>query len=242
LMAELKKLGAKPVGVPAIMIQPLRPNPELDRALAELGSYHYLVFTSRNGVEIFFQELKARGLSKRNLAHLAVACIGPATEKALQKAGVKCRIKPRAFVAESLLAAFPRDLRGRRVLLPRAKEAREVLPAGLKRRGAKVNVIPIYQSLPARPTPKVPKDTDIVIFTSGSTVISFLSMAKLPKGVRIACIGPVTAEEVRKHGLNPDIVAEEFTSDGLVKAILRSIQSCDEGIPNKAKSMKNLKN
>lgn len=220
LMDALQKLGAKPVSVPAIMIRPIRPNPELDRALAEIDSYHYLVFTSRNGVEVFFQALKARGLTKKKLTHLAVACIGPATELALKKAGMKCWIKPRSFVAEALLAAFPRDLRGRRVLLPRAKEAREVLPEGLERRGAVVDVIPVYESVPAKPAPKVPKDTDIIVFTSGSTVISFMNRARIQKETKIAVIGPITQAEVEKHGRQADIVAEEFTAQGLVKAIV----------------------
>ena len=222
LMEALQKLGAKPKSVPAIMIRPIRPNPELARALAEIDSYHYLVFTSRNGVEVFSQAMKAKGLTKKKLAHLVVACIGPATELAVKKAGLKCWIKPRDFVAEALLAAFPRDLRGRRVLLPRAKEAREVLPEGLERRGAIVDVIPVYESVPARPAPKVPKETDIVIFTSGSTVTSFMTRAKIPKKTKIAVIGPITQAEVEKHGRRADIVAEEFTAQGLVKAIIKS--------------------
>jgi len=223
MIAELKALGAEAVSVPAIMIRPIRPNPALDRALAQLDSYHYLVFTSRNSVEIFFTALKAKSLTKRKLSHLAVACIGPATETAVKKVGIKCWIKPRSFVAEALLAAFPRRLQGQRVLLPRAKEAREVLPQGLEKRGAIVDVVPVYESVPARPWPKIPKGTDIVVFTSSSTVVNFMRKARIPKKTKIACIGPITQAEVEKHGRKADMVAQEFTAQGLVKAIIEYI-------------------
>jgi uroporphyrinogen III methyltransferase/synthase len=223
MIARLEKLGAEAVSIPAIRIRPLRPNPELDRAIAKLDKYRYLVFTSRNGVEIFFEELKQKGLDRRALRHLKVACIGPATAQALKGQGVKCGIQPRSFVAEALLEAFPRDLKGKRVLMPRAKEAREVLPAGLRGRGAKVDVIPVYESVPMRPAPRVPRDTDIVIFTSGSTVINFMGKAKIPKRTKIACIGPITKAEVEKRGRKADIVAEKFTAQGLVNAIKKYI-------------------
>lgn len=223
MIRQLQKLGAEAVSVPAIRIQPIRPNPGLDRAISNLDKYRYLVFTSQNGVEIFFEELGRKGLDRRALKRLRVGCIGPATAKALKRQGVKCTIKPRSFVAEALLEAFPRDLTGQRVLMPRAKEAREVLPAGLRRRGARVDVVPVYESVPMRPAPRVPKGTDMVVFTSGSTVINFMGKARIPKQTKIACIGPITKAEVEKHGRKADIVAEEFTAQGLARAIKKYV-------------------
>jgi uroporphyrinogen III methyltransferase/synthase len=224
IIARLEKLGAEALSIPAIMIRPIRPNPALDKAIAALEQYRYLVFTSRNGVEVFFDRLKEKKKDKAALKHLQVACIGPATARALKSQGLRCGIKPKSFVAEALLEAFPKKLTDARVLMPRAKEAREVLPEGLRERGAKVDVVPVYESVPARPAPKVPKDTDIIIFTSSSTVTSFMSRAKIPESTRIACIGPVTEAEVKKHGRRADIVAEEFTAEGLVKAIVGAIK------------------
>jgi len=222
IIERLEKLGAQALSIPAIMIRPIRPNAALDKAIAILDQYQYLVFTSRNGVEVFFDRLQEKGKNKTALKRLQVACIGPATAQALKSRGVRCGIKPKSFVAEALLEAFPKKLAGARVLMPRAKEAREVLPEGLRERGAKVDVIPVYESVPAKPAPKLPKDTDIVVFTSGSTVTNFMSRAKIPKSTRIACIGPVTQAEVEKQGRQADIVAEEFTAEGLVKAIIES--------------------
>ncbi len=211
--------GAAVVSMPAIDIQGLDDYSVLDRALKELGTYDYLVFTSVNGVEAFFIRLFDLGMDARSLAGLATVCIGPRTRDELKKHGVCTDVMPEKFVAESLLDAFPGDLAGKRVLIPRALEAREVLPEGLRQRGAEVNVAPAYCTVGSEEITQPAGGVDVVVFTSSSTVDHFLKRVKLPEGVKTACIGPVTAATLREHGLEVHIEAKEHTIPGLVRAI-----------------------
>ncbi|HUT53625.1 MAG TPA: uroporphyrinogen-III C-methyltransferase [bacterium] len=220
---ELRELladrGAAVVSIPAIEIKGLADYTELDRAIAELADYHYLVFTSVNGVTAFFERLSALKKDARSLAGLATVCIGSRTAAELAKFNVSCDLMPEKYVAESLLEAFPQDLANKRVLIPRALEAREVLPEGLRRRGAKVDVVPAYRTVGAEDKIEVPDNVDIAVFTSSSTVDHFLKRATLPAGCKIACIGPITAQTLSEHGLTADIESKEHTIPGLVAAI-----------------------
>ncbi len=125
------------------------------------------------------------------------------------------------FVAESLLEVFPEDLSGKKILIPRALKAREILPEELRNRGAEVNVVPAYETVPANPDADVPQDIDVALFTSSSAVDHFLSSHKVPTGSAIACIGPVTADTLAGHGLKASIVAEVHTMDGLVDSLVK---------------------
>jgi len=223
LAEMLGELGANVVNAPAIEIEGLDDYAGLDRAIADLDGYDYAVFTSVNGVTAFFDRLLEFGGDARALAGLETVCIGPRTAKELNSFHVKADLIPEKFVAESLLDAFPEDLTGKRVLIPRALQAREVLPEGLRERGAVVDVVPAYQTVGAEDIETIPDDVDIAIFTSSSTVDHFVKRARLPEGCKIASIGPITSETLREHGLQVDVEAEEHTVPGLVKAIVEKM-------------------
>jgi len=220
LRERLEELGAAVVSLPAIEIQGLADYAELDRALAGLAGFHYLVFTSVNGVTAFFERLAALGLDARALHGLTTAGIGPRTAEELGKWNVRCDLLPKKFVAESLLEVFPAEMSGKRVLIPRALEAREILPEGLRARGAEVVVVPAYRTVGAEDMAAVPERVDLAVFTSSSTVEHFLKRAKLPPGCKTASIGPVTAKTLAEHGIEVDIESSEHTIPGLVDAIL----------------------
>jgi len=219
LRQRLEEKGAGVVSIPAIEIQGLADYTELDRAISSLADYDYLVFTSVNGVDAFFRRFFENGKDARDLSGLTTVCIGPRTARQLGRFSVNCDIMPDKFVAESLLEAFPHQMDGKKVLVPRALEAREILPEGLRERGARVDVVPAYRTVEAEDVIEVPDHVDIAVFTSSSTVDHFLKRATLPAGCRTACIGPVTAETIREHGLKVDIEAGEHTIPGVVQAI-----------------------
>lgn len=218
---RLDDLGAAVISMPAIEIKGLEDFTDLDKAIDHLSSYHYLVFTSVNGVTEFFKRMREKGKDARALAGLTTACIGPRTADELKKMNVNCDLIPPKFVAESLLEIFPSEMKGKRVLIPRALEAREILPEGLTARGATVNVVPAYRTVGADDLTAVPENVDLAVFTSSSSVDHFLKRAKLPAGCRTACIGPITAATLREHGLNVDIESAEHTIPGLVDAVLK---------------------
>jgi uroporphyrinogen III methyltransferase/synthase len=227
--AKLRALGADVAELPVIaLVPPADPGP-LDRAIAQLESYDWIVFTSVNGVGFFMNRLDA---SARDLRALRgrVCAIGPATRKAIEALHLKVDLMPEEYVAESVVAAFAaEDLKGKKILLPRAAVARDLIPVELAGRGASVEVVEAYRNV-------VPPDAgeraaqifgatrkpDWITFTSSSTVKNFLALAGAAalKDVRIASIGPVTSHTVRKHGLPVHCEANEFTIDGLIEALL----------------------
>jgi uroporphyrinogen III methyltransferase/synthase len=229
LCALLAAAGAEPVSVPAIAIAPLDPAP-LQAALARLANYDWLVFTSVNGVQIFFRALAARGEDPGILAGKRICAIGPATAAALTARGLPAPLQPRRFVAESVAETLIAEgVAGRRVLLPRAAGARPILAERLRAAGAVVEEIPIYAARAAGAgatarTLLQAGEIELVTFTSASTVHHFLEMlgagAAWPDGVRVACIGPITADAARAHGLPVDAIAAVHTGPGLVQAIV----------------------
>jgi uroporphyrinogen III methyltransferase / synthase len=210
LAERLRRLGATPIIAPAIRIHFTDP-PELDRALARITAYDWVIFTSRNGVEAVFRRTS-------NLAGPKVAAIGPATAQALREHGITPDLMPAEYVAEAILQALG-SVAGSRFLLPRADIAREALAAGLVERGAVVDEIAAYQTRHVAERPKNLSAVDAVTFTSSSTVRGFLEGGPVPEGVRIVCIGPITARTARECGLMVSAVAEEYTEDGLVAAL-----------------------
>lgn len=216
---RLSDKGADVISMPAIEIRGLADYSQLYEAINNLCMYDYLVFTSVNGVTAFFDRLLEIGKDARDLSGVTTVCIGPRTAKELESFHVRCDLIPEKFVAESLLEVFPEDLSEKRVLIPRALEAREILPEGLRERGAQVDVVPAYQTVSAKDVAPVPDNVDIAVFTSSSSVDHFLKRAKLPEGCKVASIGPITADTIREHGLSVDIEAEEHTIPGVVDEI-----------------------
>jgi uroporphyrinogen III methyltransferase/synthase len=202
----------------------------IDAAIAKLETYDWLIFTSRNGVERFLARLDA---SERDLRAVKgrIAAIGTATAEALAAARLKTDCLPQEFVAESLLEALDADLTGQSILIARAEVARAVLPEELRRRGASVDVAPVYRTVvpdsSALRETLAGKRPDWITFTSSSTVRHFVEMAgeDALQGVRVASIGPVTSATLREFGVEPMVEAEPHTMDGLIAAVVRRVQS-----------------
>ena len=225
--SQLRALGADTNELPVIAtVPPLDPHP-LDEALEQLSSYDWLIFTSVNGVRYFVERLDASPYDLRSL-RARVCAIGPATASAVENLHLKVDLVPEQYVAESLVESFaPFDLRGTRILLPRAAVARDVVPVDLTRRGAQVNVVEAYRTVIPPDVSEMVADVfthkpDWITFTSSSTVKNFLAIAgrEVLEGVRIASIGPVTTGTARMHGLRVTAEAGEHTIQGLVNAII----------------------
>jgi uroporphyrinogen III methyltransferase/synthase len=234
LIERLSLLGAECLQCPTIEVAPPDSWEPLDQAIANLAQYNWIVFTSVNGVRYFFERLFEQGLDARSLGHLRTAAIGPATAQQLRRFGLNTDILPKTYRAESVVEAFADvAVKGQSVLLPRAKEARAILPEELRRMGASVDEIVAYQTLAAADEDNALVDAleknevDMVTFTSSSTATNFRSLlpagAELPalmKGAAVACIGPITADTAKSLGFKVDITAQEFTIDGLCQAVV----------------------
>lgn len=262
LTNALEELGAEVIELPTIEIVPPDSYKELDEAINRivgihprqgaaatrsrdsegrtpsearcLGYYGWVIFTSANGVSYFMDRLKSCGEDVRVFSGVKLAAIGPATARKLEEFGLKLDFVPKDYRAEGLVERFKKEnMSGVRVLIPRAKEAREVLPESLKSLGAKVDMATAYQtvtddSIVARfKEILLEKKVDIVTFTSSSTVKNFVKLLKemdlenVLSGIRIACIGPITAQTAKEQGLKVDTVAKEYTIPGLVEALVK---------------------
>jgi uroporphyrinogen III methyltransferase / synthase len=231
LTAALENLGAQCLEAPAIKIIPPDSFAGLDKALADLSRYAWLIFTSVNGVDYFFRRLRHAGRDTRALAGLKVAAIGPPTAARLQEFGVAADVVPLEFQAEGVVAALAGRIEsGMRVLIPRAAVARDVLPEELAKTGATVDVVEAYRTVTADTDGALLAEEltagaiDMITFTSSSTVTNLLAIlgpeaSSLVDRARVACIGPITAATCLEHGIKPDVIAEEFTIAGLVQAI-----------------------
>jgi uroporphyrinogen-III synthase len=233
--SELSRLlranGADAIIMPAIRIEPLDLAP-LNRALDEPNAFDWVLFTSQNAVALVWNTLRVRAPDQGAsvLAGAKIGAIGPATANALAERGMSVEIVPERFVAEGLLEAMAKrnDVRGSRVLLPRAEGARAVLPDGLRTLGADVVEVPIYRAArDARGSSALARrltrgEIDVVTFTSSSTVRSFLESVGLDAAKRagMASIGPVTSATAREMGLSVDVEAEESTIPALVQAVV----------------------
>jgi uroporphyrinogen III methyltransferase/synthase len=215
-------MGADVIELPTIEIRPPADPSPLDRAIAELPCYDWLIFTSANGVRAFIDRLPdLRALRGK------ICAIGPATRAAIEALHLKIDLMGEEYVAESLVAAFAaHPLEGRRVLLPRAAVARDVVPVELARRGARVDVVEAYRTLaPEHLTAKIQetfaRKPDAITFTSSSTVKNFVTAAGAESlaGVNVVSIGPVTSQTARELGITVAAQASVFTVDGLVAAL-----------------------
>ncbi|MDZ7674460.1 MAG: uroporphyrinogen-III C-methyltransferase [Acidimicrobiales bacterium] len=217
LLAKLRELGADTVEIPAIRIdEPADGGAALRAAVDDLAAYDWVVVTSPNGA----RRLLAACRDARAFGSSRLAAIGPGTADALAEGNIVPDLVPERYVAEGVLDAFP-DGDGR-VLIPRAAEARDVLPEGLRDRGWTVDVVEAYRTVQGRPTGADlvrAAEADIVTFTSSSTVRNFLAVCDTVPPT-VACIGPITASTAREHGLTVDVEAEVHTIDGLLDALI----------------------
>jgi uroporphyrinogen III methyltransferase / synthase len=228
LSERLRALGADVLEMPATRVEPLDPAP-LAAALARLGEYDWMAFTSQNAVRLVWEALRAAGLDARALAGVRVCTVGSATGEALLARGIAVDVVPIRFVAEGVLEALAgrTDVQGARVLYATAEGARDVLPAGLRALGAVVDVVPVYRSAPdgagAEQLRQALADgaVDLVTFTSASTVHGYVQAvgAELARRAPAASIGPVTSEAARAAGITVAVEAAESTIPGLVAAV-----------------------
>ena len=234
LSRELETLGAAVFEFPTIEIKPPENIGPLDEAIRNLDSFDWIVFTSVNGVQAFVERLEHHGLDLRAVPRWAkLAAIGPATAQRVEGAGLRVDVTPDEYRAEALIGALTEDsLRGKRILIPRAKVAREILPQKLREAGAEEVVVPpSYESVPSVEGRERLKgllengEIDCVTFTASSTVENFVrsfgekEAGRLLSKTAVACIGPVTANTARDHAIRVDAEAEEYTIGGLVSAV-----------------------
>jgi uroporphyrinogen III methyltransferase/synthase len=236
LSARLRELGADPIEFPTIRTLPPDDSGPMDRAIAQLATYDWLILTSVNGVKYFMGRLLNQNLDARALAGIRLASIGPATAAELEKYTLRVDYVPDNYVAEAVAAGLDVS-EGDRVLLPRADLARPTLVEELRARGCAVDEVVAYRTVPHEHSSEAidalfQKRFDIVTFTSSSTVRNLVTMLQdrsggnwrdLFDGTTVACIGPITAETAQQMGLEPDIVADEYTIQGLVQAVVDSL-------------------
>jgi uroporphyrinogen-III synthase len=223
LCQDLEARGAVPILLPTIGIEPIEDNARLDRAIAEIVSYDWIIFTSANGVVAFWQRLLKAGISSAALDTLSIAAIGPATASALRARGFNVRCIPDEFVAERIIERVG-TVSGKRILLPRADIARKSVVKELEALGALVDDIAVYRTVPANADPaalaEVRAGVDVITFTSSSTVRNFHGMfGGAPEGALIACIGPITARTAAELGYNVDVMSEDYTTESLLRAL-----------------------
>ncbi len=234
LLKQLSDLGADCLECPTIKVMPPEDWTRMDAAIDRLSDYDWIVFTSVNGVKFFFNRLFEKGKDVRALHKMHTASIGPATAKKLLEFGLNSDIVPETFQAESVAEAFKNEsIKGKKILLPRAEEARPVLPVELAKMGATVDEVTAYctkqdsENAEMLVSGLAEKSIHIVTFTSSSTVKNFRKLLpagdaefkQLMQGVTVASIGPITSDTAKELGFDVHITAESFTIPGLCKAI-----------------------
>lgn len=233
LAAQIEELGGEVIEFPTIEIQPPASFAALDAAIARIADYDWLIFTSVNGVEQFLARFNLLGKSLAEIERKRVVAIGPPTAERLKGAGIGSCLVPEQYQAEGVIDALkPEELRAKRVLIPRAAKAREILPETLRQWGAAVDVVEAYRTV--IPTANVARlrgllqegTVDMVTFTSSSTVANFVKLfhgeklSDILHRTAIGCIGPITEATVRELGGKADLVSAEFTIPGLVRAMV----------------------
>jgi len=228
----LKAQGAEPVSFPTIRIISPRDWAKVDKAIENLRTYDALIFTSVNGVKFFFQRLKQKGKTTRSLKKLTMVAIGPKTAAAIEQFQLRVDIIPKKFQAESVVEALEKQgIAGKRFLLPRAEKARDVLPKEITKRGGEIDVVTVYRTSKGKGNMQGVKELfrkrliHVITFTSSSTVKNFVELlageniSEIIKGTVVASIGPITADTAASLGIKTDIMPENYTIPGLVKAI-----------------------
>ena len=234
LLRLLEEAGADCIEFPTIEIAPLDNYDSLDRAFERLSAYNWIIFTSVNGVKIFFKKLNEYGWDSRKLCGVKIAAVGSKTAFELKTFGITSDLVPDEYRAESIITGLMKggSVKGLSVLIPRAETAREILPAELEKMGADVDVVPIYRTI--KPSADINKikgllaegEIDIITFTSSSTVQNFMEMFRDASGFHsmkkpaIVCIGPITADTASKAGFTVTAMPEEYTIEALVSVII----------------------
>jgi len=216
LVRLLEAEGAQVLHCPVIAIVPPADWMPVDRAIAEIEAFAWLIFTSANAVEAFFQRAGGRGAKGR------MAAVGPATAQALSRWGYTVELMPENHIAEGLIAALANeDVAGKRILLPRAAGARDALPKALAARGALVQAVEVYRNVVPPSLPEFPSSPDWVTFTSASTVKNLLALVPRTQWAeaKLASIGPETSTALRQHRLPVTVEASPSTQEALVKAM-----------------------
>jgi uroporphyrinogen III methyltransferase/synthase len=229
----LEGKGAQCLEFPTIEVVPPSSWEPLDEAIRNLEFYDWLIFTSVNGVRFFFQRLQEHGEDVRALHGIRIAAIGPKTAAELTERGLNLDLVPSEYRAEAVIEGLgEQEVRGKRFLLPRAAKAREILPEKLEEMGGQIDVVTAYETIrPAEKSDEVRsflnKGTiSCITFTSSSTVENFAAMfpgddlPSLLDKAAIACIGPITAQTAREHGLKVDIMPAEYTIEALTAEIV----------------------
>lgn len=236
LADRLRVLGADVVQFPTIDIVALPDYSEVQNTLGKLADYQWIIFTSVNGVKHFWLQMAEAGLDSRALGGVKVAAIGPATADALREKGITPDFIPEKYVAEGVVKGLLERgvAAGCKLLLPRAKEAREVLPEELRRAGAVVDVLPVYETVPCKSRRenvlRMLEDGSIhcITFGSSSTVDNFFSLVEPAilrryDNVRMACIGPITQKTLERYGFSCDIQPEDYTIPALVDELVAKL-------------------
>jgi uroporphyrinogen-III synthase len=241
LSSGLRQLGAEVCEIPFIEIRPPRSFKAMDESLKLVAEYEWLILTSANGVRAMFERMAQLNIPRRVLHRLNIVAIGPATRAAIEREGLKVAVMPKEYVAESVVESLSDKVRGRRVLLCRAKVARDVIPRELRNLGAFLDVVEAYETV----TPQSSRvelrallrdparRPHVITFTSSSTVQNYVALlgirsgrSQLVDGVLNASIGPVTSETLRQFELSVDIQAAQYTVPGLIEAIVDRAHSC----------------
>ncbi len=230
--SELKRLleeaGAEVIQFPTVEIVPPASFESLDRLIRDIADYQWLIFTSTNGVDFFFQRLQQHGNDARCLAGVMIAAVGDATAHHLRSRGIEPDLVPQKFQSTALLPLLDENQKGIRTAVVRAAEGREELIDELRRRGGDVDLAVAYETRRVTASAAELKDIDVVTFTSGSTVDNFFELLPDREAIArsmMASIGPTTSEAIRRHGREPDIEAESATVPELVAAILRACRA-----------------
>jgi len=237
---NLMELGALSIEFPTIRVSGLKDYKLLDEAIQDLSSYQWIIFTSVNGVDFFFQRLHELKKDSRAFSTGKVCAIGPETAASLRQQGIIPDYVPAEYRAEAIIDGFSSlGVKGTKILIPRALEARDILPEQLAGQGASVDVIPVYETLPdSADSPSLlnliqKKAVNMVTFTSTSTVKNFCAVLQennchipeLLKGVDIACIGPICAKAAESYGLEVRIMPKEYTIAAMTEAIVTYYQN-----------------
>jgi uroporphyrinogen III methyltransferase/synthase len=236
LVAGLEENGANCLEYSTINIKPVASYEALDEELERLKEYHWILFTSLNGVKYFFERLYSKGMDARDLKGPDIAAVGKSTADLLLKYGVNADLIPSTFTGEGLAESLlDQGVEGRNILIPRALQGREILPETLRGAGAQVTITPVYQNCRVEGDKETLRTefeegkVDMITFTSSSTVRNFLSMIdaetqdelqSILAGVKIAAIGPITAKTVTDNGLEVDVQPEEYTISDMVTSVV----------------------
>jgi uroporphyrinogen III methyltransferase / synthase len=241
-VSGLHAMGATVLPFPVIEAKAIDDTKLLDRSLESLSEYDWILFTSAYGVRFFMQRLNERAVDGISRTMPRLCAIGPATAAELKEFGYDASLIAERFLAEGVLDALTKyhggiqNMAGKRILLPRALKARELLPTALAEAGAQVDVIPCYQTVQGQIDPDVllrlkNKDPDLIVFTSSSTISYLFETLGLEVGKRllshstVAVLGPVIANTAKSYGKSPEIIPSESTAAALIEAIGRYYES-----------------